>query len=93
MITGLNYGPILTILTNTKIGDFGIVLSFLSLFASSAIGFLVSQLWHTHFHRIRVYAKVYQNVLKDMETKLDWKPKQPEKDSDIKTAAVLDYML
>ncbi len=96
VVAGLNFSPILTILSNTQIGsqqigDFGIVLSFLSLFASSAVGFLVSQLWFTYFHLRKVYVSVLSDVFEDMKAVFGWK--QNAKDNIEKTITVLDYML
>jgi len=51
IVAGLNYLPIVAILKGSGVNDiFAVVLSFLSLFAGSAIGFLVSQVWFLWFN-------------------------------------------
>jgi hypothetical protein len=69
LVMGMNYGPIYNILSRQGVTDVsGIALSLLSLFASSAVGFLISQVWFKIYHHTREWANllgkepIYQNM-------------------------------
>jgi hypothetical protein len=100
IIVGLNFFPIFDFLM--KVGGeaginenmFGIVLSFLTLFAGSSIGFLVSQIWFLVFNSFRGEAKIYGPLEGAMEKYLDWGPRGTGKrDKDIALSTILDYLL
>jgi len=57
LVIAINYVPLLEILNRTQVGEvFGAFLAFLSLFAGSAIGFLLSQFWFFRFsHGARIF--------------------------------------
>jgi prepilin signal peptidase PulO-like enzyme (type II secretory pathway) len=97
IIVGLNYSPIVETLKPSGPSDiFGVVISFLSLFAGSAIGFLVAQFWFGWFNWRRIDAKrVYKRHLQIMKDKFRWRPENDLEDKDNASvlSAVLDYML
>lgn len=95
IIVGLNYSPLLSILRELGTTEvLGVFLSFLSLFAGSAIGFLVAQIWYSYFHWRRIYCS---NIFKRLENiakeKLGFKSEVVGKKRDVTLSAVLDYML
>lgn len=96
-IVGMNYSPIVDLLRIEETSNvFGVVLSFLSLFAGSAIGFLVAQFWFGYFNWQRLDAKrIFRDFEGLMQKKLGWKPDAPERDKtrDSTLSAVMDYML
>jgi hypothetical protein len=60
---GLNFLPIKIIIEAYGASDiFGVVLSFISLFASSAIGFIITQFWFAHFHHKHHDAKLFEEM-------------------------------
>jgi hypothetical protein len=59
IIIGLNYGPVYNILTRQGVTDVsGLAISLITLFASSAVGFLISQIWFKIYHYNREWAKL-----------------------------------
>jgi len=95
VIIGLNFYPIFEILKESVTNNvFGIVLSFLSLFAGSAIGFIVAQIWFAYFTFRKLDAKrIFKHSEKDMENHFGWAPGDEVEDKDSTLSAVLDYML
>jgi hypothetical protein len=97
VIIGLNYKPMLFILSRQGTTDvLGLAISILTLFASSAIGFLISQIWFAWFHHKRIYARLLeeQNVQDYMATAYHWKPKEKsDKVRDEIMATAIDYIL
>ena len=89
IIISLNYYPIIQVLkSNDAVGDFGLVLSFLSLFASSAIGFFVAQFFFFKFHWRRSYLKIFEKSDDALEARFDWKKKSRRKGSRIKKSSL-----
>lgn len=94
-IVGVNYSNTLGFLRQSGSTEaFGAFLSFLALFAGSAIGFLVAQIWFSYFHWRRIY---YSHVFKHLESllkeNLNFEPKTAGKGKDVTLSAVLDYIL
>lgn len=74
LVIGINYFPFLKILETTEFGSvFGAFLGFLSLFASSALGFLVSQLyWWRFLSKCALFGvKEFGNTLNVLVEKYD----------------------
>lgn len=100
LIIGLNYGPMYNILTSQGITDVtSLAISILTLFASSAIGFLISQVWFFIFHSRRSFARILEedNVEEYMHKAFGWKKKEPKQKNnsqrDAAMGAVIDYIL
>lgn len=95
VIIGLNFYPIFEILKESVTNNvIGIVLSFLSLFAGSAIGFIVAQIWFAWFTGLKLdYKRVFKHFEKDVETHFGWAPSNKVEDKDSTLSAVFDYML
>lgn len=94
IILGLNYSPLLSILRESGTTEvFGVFLSFLSLFAGSAIGFLVAQIWYSYFHWRRIYSNVFKRLENIAKEKLGFESKAEGKDKDVMLSAVLDHIL
>lgn len=100
VIIGINYNTFFQILTNEGMTDyFGVALSLFSLFAGSAIGFLISQIWFAYFHYNRLYAKLAEPIEEIMEKKFglikkgDKEIKKIKKNRDIAFGASIDYLL
>jgi hypothetical protein len=93
IIVGMNFLPIFFFLRRMGTPEaFGVILSFLSLFAGSAIGFLVSQVYYWYYHWKRIYAKVLVRQEGLMKEKLGWKVDAPKgREKDVMMSAVLDY--
>jgi uncharacterized protein YacL len=105
-IVGLNYSNVLSFLVEEgKIEVFGLVISLISLFASSAVGFLIAQIHFLWFHKMRDYAKILKrnDIETFMQRELGWKTKDKltemmkskdfEKKRDYSMGASLDYIL
>ena len=95
-IVGLNYYPAVKILDFAISDVFGVLLAFISLFAGSALGFLVTQFWFMRFHYSRLDAnRIYKNLESLMKERLGWNPPDniEAKEKDYTMSAVLDYML
>lgn len=97
IVIGLNYAPIIDILKATASGTnenaLGLVLSLVSLLASSAIGFLISQFWFAWFNGRRIDARIYEPLEKTMNAKLGWKLGRKGKERDQALSSIMDYML
>lgn len=98
VIVGLNYNPINLILTRLGITDvLGLAISITTLFASSAIGFLISQIWFAYFHSKRLFARILEkdDVEEYMTDAFQWKPKKEKSDKERDTAmgTIIDYIL
>jgi len=94
IVVGMNYKPVFDILKGTDSSEvLGVFLSFLSLFAGSAIGFLVAQFWYSYFHWRRIYALVFKHHETLMEEEFSFKSGTHGKDKDITLSAILDYIL
>jgi hypothetical protein len=98
---GLNFLPVLDILKAigaTNENTFGVIISLVSLFASSAIGFLISQVWFgLWFNPKRIAARINEPLEETMNLKLKWKLRKKgekrTKDRDHALIAILNYML
>jgi len=97
VVIGLNYSVILNIVTRQGMTDVSsIAVSILSLFASSAIGFLISQIWFSIFHKKRIYAKILQKhgIEDAMKKSFGWnKDKEKSKERDEIMGTSVDYIL
>lgn len=110
IVVGLNYYPIVEILKGQGTTEvFGVVLSFLSLFAGSAIGFLIAQVWFLIFHYRRGYTKWLRPLEDDLAQNMGWIGKKAlrekiekmdkkeaeeyKKKRDVAMASSLDYTL
>lgn len=94
IIVGLNFLPmydILKALGTTEI--LAIILSFLSLFTGSAIGFLFTQIWFWRYHSKRIYAPILKHLEKPMIENLGWRPGEYTEDKEVAMSAILDYIL
>lgn len=93
---GLNYSKIVNFLISSGSSNgnvIPIVISIISLFSGSAIGFLIIQIWFALFHCLRIYARKLKSFEHDLFKYLKWKPKGEGKDKDILISALSDYML
>jgi len=96
IIVGMNYKPVFDILKGTSPSEYvlGVFLSFLSLFAGSAIGFLVAQFWYSYFHWRRIYhSLVFKRHETLMEKEFSFNSGIQGKDKDVTLSAILDYVL
>jgi hypothetical protein len=94
IILGLNYSPLLSILRASGTTEvFGVFLSLLSLFAGSAIGFLVAQISYFYFHWRRIYSSAFKSLENAAKEKLGFNPKAKGKEKDVMLSAILDNIL
>ncbi|MFB3890103.1 MAG: hypothetical protein ACE14S_11475 [Candidatus Bathyarchaeia archaeon] len=104
IIVGLNYSPILAIVKDSGANDgLSIVLSFITLFSGSAIGFLISQVWFLYFNARKLDSTRINNNFEDAIQKTTgwikkkwsksmlWNDKEKERASAM--AAIIDYLL
>ncbi len=107
IIIGLNYLPIFSFIlrSDTNNSGLGIVLSFLSLFAGSAIGFLISQVWFLWFNALKLDSRRINKHFEDVISKTTgWKQKKwllksilrrngEERERASVMSAIIDYLL
>lgn len=102
LIFGTNYSVILNIISRHGATDvFSVSIAILSLFASSSIGFLVSQIWFCIFHYKRIYASILrkEDMESSMKTSFGWKKADEienisnEKERDEIMGTAIDYLL
>ena len=97
VVIGLNYKPMHLILARQGITDIlGLAISILTLFASSAIGFLISQIWFTWFHRKRLFARILEKdkVEDYMAKAFHWKLNAKKgKERDVIMSTLIGYFL
>jgi hypothetical protein len=84
IVFGTNYSVVLSIIARQGAKDaLSISVAILSLFASSAIGFLISQSWFFYFHKKRIYADILrkpkQEIEKSMKDSFGWRLKPEDK--------------
>jgi hypothetical protein len=99
IIVGVNYSIIVNLFTRQGVTDvFSISISIITLFASSAIGFLISQVWFGYYHLRRVYAKIIRMKGKKLEdsliTNFGWiKKEKADAETDYRLGSAIDYIL
>lgn len=96
IVLGLNYSPIVRVLVSSGQPNnnvLPIVVSIVSLFSGSAIGFLVAQIWFWYYHWRRVYVRINKGMKEVMCDELEWEPKGEGKEKDVTMSAFLDYIL
>ena len=99
IIFGINYSVVLNVIGRQGSVDvFSVSVAILSLFASSAIGFLISQIWFFYFHWKRIYAKILRwdkhDLEESMKKSFGWnKDATPSKLRDEIMGTVVDYIL
>lgn len=99
IVFGTNYSVILNIISRSGAADvLSVSLAILSLFTSSAIGFLISQIWFFIFHLNRTYANILRKPEHDIEDSMKksfgWIPKdKTDKKRDEIMGTAIDYIL